>query len=73
MRILNDLQIHSNSLLFGCGRAWVRANGFFGAFTESIVEDAALAWLESLDYAVLHGPDIAPGEPAADRAIVWIM
>lgn len=26
------------------------------AFTESIVEDAALAWLASLGYAVLHGP-----------------
>ncbi len=32
-------------------------NGF-----ESVVEDAALAWLESLGYAVLHGPDIAAGE-----------
>lgn len=31
-------------------------------FTETIVEDAALAWLESLGYAVLHGPDIAAGE-----------
>jgi len=36
-------------------------------FTESVVEDAALAWLESLGYAVLHGPDIAAGEPAAER------
>ena len=35
-------------------------------FTESIVEDAALAWLESLGYAV-HGPEIAPGESAAER------
>ena len=32
------------------------------AFTESVVEDAALAWLESLGYAVKHGPEIAPGE-----------
>jgi len=32
------------------------------SFTESVVEDAALAWLESLGYAVLHGPDIAVGE-----------
>lgn len=32
------------------------------AFTESIVEDAALAWLEGLDYAVLHGPEIAVGD-----------
>jgi hypothetical protein len=37
------------------------------AFTESIVEDAALAWLEGLGYAVLHGPDIAAGEPKAER------
>ena len=36
-------------------------------FTESVVEDAALAWLESLGYAILHGPEIAPGEPFAER------
>jgi type I restriction enzyme R subunit len=30
-------------------------------FTESVVEDAALAWLEGLGYAVLYGPDISPG------------
>ncbi len=30
-------------------------------FTESVVEDAALAWLEALGYSVLHGPDISPG------------
>lgn len=33
-------------------------------FTETVVEDATLAWLESLGYAVLHGPDIPAGEPA---------
>jgi type I restriction enzyme R subunit len=38
-----------------------------GGFTESVVEDAALAWLEALGYAVLHGPDIAAGEPGAER------
>src|SRR5450759_186033 len=38
------------------------------SFTESIVEDAALAWLESLGYAVLHGPDIAVGMPGAERS-----
>jgi oligoribonuclease (3'-5' exoribonuclease) len=27
------------------------------SFTESIVEDASLAWLESFGYAVLHAPD----------------
>ena len=37
-------------------------------FTESIVEDATLAWLESLGYSVLHGPDIAAGEPAVERS-----
>jgi type I restriction enzyme R subunit len=36
-------------------------------FAESVVEDAALAWLQSLGYALLHGPDIAVGEPAAER------
>ena len=41
------------------------------AFTESIVEDAALAWLASLGYAVLHGPAIAVGEPAAERHPIY--
>ncbi len=36
-------------------------------FSESIVEDAALAWLDELGYAVLHGPDIGIGEPGAER------
>ena len=36
-------------------------------FTESIVEEAALGWLADLGYAVLHGPDIAAGEPNAER------
>ena len=31
-------------------------------FAESVVADAALAWLESLGYAVEHGLEIAPGE-----------
>ena len=37
-------------------------------FSESVVEDAALAWLDALGYAVLHGPDIAAGEPGAERS-----
>lgn len=37
------------------------------AFTESIVEQAALAWLESMGYLILSGPEIAPGELAAER------
>ena len=36
-------------------------------FTESVVEDAAFAWLEALDYGVLHGTHIAAGEPATER------
>ena len=37
------------------------------AFTESVVEEAALAWLEALGYAILHGPEIAAGMPDAER------
>jgi len=36
-------------------------------FTESEVESSALAWLESLGYAIRHGLEIAPGEPDAER------
>ncbi len=35
---------------------------------ESVVEEAALAWLEGLGYAVRHGPEIAAGEPGAERS-----
>ncbi|MCG2738634.1 MAG: type I restriction endonuclease subunit R [Syntrophaceae bacterium] len=34
---------------------------------ESVVEQAALAWLESLGYTILYGPEIAPGEASAER------
>ncbi len=34
---------------------------------ESHVEDAALGWFAELGYAIAHGPQIAPGEPAAER------
>ena len=37
------------------------------SLNESIVEDAALEWFGELGYAVGHGPDIAPGEPAMER------
>ncbi len=36
--------------------------------TESIVEEATLTWLEELGYTALNGPNIAPGEPNAERA-----
>src|SRR5437867_4518227 len=35
--------------------------------TESVVEQAALAWLESIGWQVAHGPDIGPDMPAAER------
>ena len=38
------------------------------AFTESVVEQAALNWLESAEWKVRNGAEIAPGEPAAERA-----
>ena len=34
---------------------------------ESDVEEAALSWLDGLSYTVLHGPDIAPETPDAER------
>jgi type I restriction enzyme, R subunit len=37
------------------------------SISESTVEAAALHWFESLSYTVLHGPEIAPGESAAER------
>jgi type I restriction enzyme R subunit len=36
-------------------------------FTESVVEDATLGWLESIGWSIAHGPDIAPDMPAAER------
>ena len=37
------------------------------SLNESIVEDAALTWFEELGYAVGYGPQLAPGEPAAEQ------
>ena len=36
--------------------------------TESVVEQATLAWLEGLGWSIAHGPDIAPDAPGAERA-----
>ncbi len=36
-------------------------------FTESTVETASLEWFKDLGYAILNGPDIAPGEILAER------
>jgi type I restriction enzyme R subunit len=38
------------------------------SFAESTVEEAALAWLASSGYGVAHGPNIAVGQPAAERS-----
>ena len=43
------------------------------SFTESVVEDAALAWLEALGYAILHGPEIAVGELAAEHHFIYTL
>jgi type I restriction enzyme R subunit len=52
------------------------------ALTESVVESAALTWLESLGWTVKHGPDISPGgdtlsvrkaRPARRWASAWPM
>src|SRR5258708_7600811 len=37
-------------------------------FSESIVEEAALAWTEALGFSVRSGIEIAPGELAAERS-----
>ena len=35
--------------------------------SESVIEQAALAWMESIGYSIAHGPDIAPDIPGAER------
>jgi type I restriction enzyme R subunit len=37
------------------------------SFTESTVEEATLSWFDELRYAVLAGPEIAPGELLSER------
>ena len=37
-------------------------------FTESVVEQAALAWLEAIGWQIAHGPEVAPDLPAAERS-----
>jgi type I restriction enzyme R subunit len=36
-------------------------------FSESVIEQATLAWLESVGWAIVGGAEIAPGEPGAER------
>ena len=35
---------------------------------ESQVEEVALEWFGEFDWSILHGPDIAPDEPASERS-----
>ena len=35
--------------------------------TEDTEEQATLDWFQQLGYALAHGPEIAPGEPKAER------
>jgi type I restriction enzyme R subunit len=35
--------------------------------TEAEIEEVALSWFRELGYAVVHGREIAPGEPGAER------
>jgi len=35
--------------------------------TESVVEEAALVWLDDTGWQTAHGPEIAPGEASAER------
>ena len=37
------------------------------SLNEALVENSALEWFGELGYAVGHGPQLAPGEPAAER------
>lgn len=39
------------------------------SFTESVVEEATIAWLEALGYAVLHSAEIAADELAAEAIL----
>ena len=50
-----DLSSHLNS----------RLNSM--SLNESIVEEAALTWFGELGYVVRYGPQVAPGEPGAER------
>ena len=37
------------------------------AKSESVIEEAALEWLEALGYGIAHGPEIGCGQPGAER------
>jgi len=41
-----------------------------GALTESVFEEASLAWLESVGWQIRNGAEIAPGELARELSEV---
>ena len=41
------------------------------SLNKSTVEEAALSWFRDLGYPIGHGPNMAPGEPAAGAGFVW--
>jgi type I restriction enzyme R subunit len=45
----------------------VRRAGTLTYIVEGVVEEACLDYLRHLDYQILYGPTIAPGEPASER------
>jgi hypothetical protein len=51
----------------GCAKNEGTGDEMSANFTESVVEQAALAWLESLGYQVLSGIEVAPGGTMAER------
>jgi hypothetical protein len=57
-----SLAIQRNLRVISIGKG-----GAVKVITESVVEDASLAWLASLGYVVLHGPDIAAGMAGAEK------
>lgn len=38
------------------------------SLNESIVEEAALKWFKTLEYKIVRGPDLAPGQATAERS-----
>ncbi len=45
-----------------------REGGQMSTVNESLMEQVALTWLKGLGYATQFGPEMAPGEPAAERS-----
>ena len=43
------------------------------SFAESVVEQTALAWLESVGWSVRHGTETAPGGLAVVRSIPAVL